>query len=201
MVNQISKRILIAEDETLIRLDLAEMLREAGYEVIAEASNGEEAIAQAEEKKPDLAILDVKMPKLDGISAAEKISKICPTLMLTAFSQRDLVERARDAGVMSYVVKPFTIDDLVPAIEIAFSRYQQLMALQVEISDLTERLETRKLVDQAKGILMKAMNLSEPEAFKWIQKSAMDRRITMKEISLAILDPNQATTVLPKLNK
>jgi two-component system, response regulator PdtaR len=201
MVNQISKRILIAEDETLIRLDLAEMLREAGYEVIAEASNGEEAIAQAEEKRPDLAILDVKMPKLDGISAAEKISKICPTLMLTAFSQRDLVERARDAGVMSYVVKPFTIEDLVPAIEIAFSRYQQLLALQVEISDLTERLETRKLVDQAKGILMKAMNLSEPEAFKWIQKSAMDRRVTMKEISLAILDPNQATTVLPKLNK
>ncbi len=201
MVNQISKRILIAEDETLIRLDLAEMLREAGYEVIAEASNGEEAIAQAEEKRPDLAILDVKMPKLDGISAAEKISKICPTLMLTAFSQRDLVERARDAGVMSYVVKPFTIDDLVPAIEIASSRYQQLLALQDEISDLTERLETRKLVDQAKGILMKAMNLSEPEAFKWIQKSAMDRRITMKEISLAILDPNQATTVLPKLNK
>jgi response regulator NasT len=201
MVNQISKRILIAEDETLIRLDLAEMLREAGYEVIAEASNGEEAIAQAEEKRPDLAILDVKMPKLDGISAAEKISKLCPTLMLTAFSQRDLVERARDAGVMSYVVKPFTIDDLVPAIEIALSRYQQLLALQDEISDLTERLETRKLVDQAKGILMKAMNLSEPEAFKWIQKSAMDRRITMKEISLAILDPNQATTVLPKLNK
>ncbi len=201
MVNQISKRILIAEDETLIRLDLAEMLREAGYEVIAEASNGEEAIAQAEEKRPDLAILDVKMPKLDGISAAEKISKLCPTLMLTAFSQRDLVERARDAGVMSYVVKPFTIDDLVPAIEIALSRYQQLLALQDEISDLTERLETRKLVDQAKGILMKAMNLSEPEAFKWIQKSAMDRRITMKEISLAILDPNQATTVLSKLNK
>ena len=201
MVNQISKRILIAEDETLIRLDLAEMLREAGYEVIAEASNGEEAIAQAEEKKPDLAILDVKMPKLDGISAAEKISKLCPTLMLTAFSQRDLVERARDAGVMSYVVKPFTIDDLVPAIEIALSRYQQLLALQDEISDLTERLETRKLVDQAKGILMKAMNLSEPEAFKWIQKSAMDRRVTMKEISLAILDPNQVTTVLPKLNK
>ncbi len=201
MVNQISKRILIAEDETLIRLDLAEMLREAGYEVIAEASNGEEAIAQAEEKRPDLAILDVKMPKLDGISAAEKISKLCPTLMLTAFSQRDLVERARDAGVMSYVVKPFTIDDLVPAIEIASSRYQQLLALQDEISDLTERLETRKLVDQAKGILMKAMNLSEPEAFKWIQKSAMDRRVTMKEISLAILDPNQATSVLPKLDK
>ncbi len=201
MVNQIPKRILIAEDETLIRLDLAEMLREAGYEVIAEASNGEEAIAQAEEKQPDLAILDVKMPKLDGISAAEKISKLCPTLMLTAFSQRDLVERARDAGVMSYVVKPFTIDDLVPAIEIASSRYQQLLALQDEISDLTERLETRKLVDQAKGILMKAMNLSEPEAFKWIQKSAMDRRVTMKEISLAILDPNQATTVLPKLDK
>ncbi|MFM8205677.1 MAG: ANTAR domain-containing response regulator [Actinomycetales bacterium] len=201
MVNQSSRRILIAEDETLIRLDLAEMLREAGYEVIAEASDGEEAITEAKAKKPDLAILDVKMPKLDGISAAEKISKICPTLMLTAFSQRDLVERARDAGVMGYVVKPFNIDDLIPAIEIAFSRHQQLLALQDEISDLTERLETRKLVDQAKGILMKVMNLSEPEAFKWIQKSAMDRRITMKEISLAILDPNQAATVLPKSGK
>ena len=195
------KQILIAEDETLIRLDLSEMLREAGYEVIAEAADGEEAIELAEKTKPDLAILDVKMPKLDGISAAEKIAKICPTLMLTAFSQRDLVERARDAGVMGYVVKPFTIDDLLPAIEIAFSRHQQLIALQEEISDLADRLETRKLVDQAKGILMKALNLSEPEAFKWIQKSAMDRRITMKEISLAILDPNQATIALPKLSK
>jgi AmiR/NasT family two-component response regulator len=195
------KQILIAEDETLIRLDLSEMLREAGYEVIAEAADGEEAIELAEKTKPDLAILDVKMPKLDGISAAEKIVKICPTLMLTAFSQRDLVERARDAGVMGYVVKPFTIDDLLPAIEIAFSRHQQLIALQEEISDLADRLETRKLVDRAKGILMKALNLSEPEAFKWIQKSAMDRRITMKEISLAILDPNQATIALSKLSK
>ncbi|MFM8854977.1 MAG: ANTAR domain-containing response regulator, partial [Actinomycetota bacterium] len=152
-----SKRILIAEDETLIRMDLAEMLRENGYEVIGEATNGEEAITLANELKPDLAILDVKMPKLDGITAAETIVKISPVLMLTAFSQKDLVERALDAGVMAYVVKPFTIDDLIPAIEIATTRHIQMIALQNEIADLTERLETRKLVDRAKGILMQAM--------------------------------------------
>ena len=158
-----SKRILVAEDETLIRLDLVEMLTEAGYEVVAQATNGIEAIKFAEELKPDLSILDVKMPELDGISAAEKIINISPVLMLTAFSQKELVERARDAGVMAYVVKPFTISDLVPAIEIASSRYQQMAALKSEVSDLNERLETRKLIDRAKGILMQALNLSEPD--------------------------------------
>jgi response regulator NasT len=187
-----SKRILIAEDETLIRMDLAEMLRENGYEVIGEATNGEEAIALAIELKPDLAILDVKMPKLDGITAAEKIVEIAPVLMLTAFSQKDLVERALDAGVMAYVVKPFTIDDLIPAIEIAAIRHAQMLALQNEVADLTERLETRKLVDRAKGILMQAMKLSEPEAFKWIQRTAMDKRVSMKVVAEAVIDPSRA---------
>ena len=182
-------RILIAEDETLIRLDLAEMLREAGYEVVAEAKNGQEAIELALELKPDLAILDVKMPILDGISAAEKIIDIAPVLMLTAFSQRDLVERARDAGAMAYVVKPFTLDDLIPAIEIATVRFNQMAALKLEVSELTERLETRKVIDKAKGVLMQALKLSEPEAFRWIQRAAMDRRITMREVADAVLDP------------
>ena len=171
-------RILVAEDEALIRMDLVEMLQEAGYTVVAQAANGEEAIALATEHKPDLAILDVKMPILDGISAAEKIISIAPVLMLTAFSQRELVERARDAGVMAYVVKPFTIGDLVPAIEIAISRHTQMRSLAEEVADLHERLETRKIIDRAKGILMKALNLSEPEAFSWIQRAAMDRRLT-----------------------
>jgi response regulator NasT len=187
-----SKRILIAEDETLIRMDLAEMLRENGYEVVGEATNGEEAVALANELKPDLAILDVKMPKLDGISAAEKIVEIAPVLMLTAFSQKDLVERALDAGVMAYVVKPFTIDDLIPAIEIAATRHAQMLALKSEVADLTERLETRKLVDRAKGLLMQAMKLSEPEAFKWIQRTAMDKRVSMKEVAEAVIDPARA---------
>ena len=187
-----SKRILIAEDETLIRMDLAEMLRENGYEVIGEATNGEEAITLAQELKPDLAILDVKMPKLDGITAAETIVKTSPVLMLTAFSQRDLVERALDAGVMAYVVKPFTIDDLIPAIEIATTRHTQMIALQNEVADLTERLETRKLVDRAKGILMQAMKLSEPDAFKWIQRTAMDKRVSMKQVAEAVIDPSSA---------
>ncbi len=187
-----SKRILIAEDETLIRMDLAEMLRENGYEVVGEATNGEEAVALANELKPDLAILDVKMPKLDGISAAETIVKTSPVLMLTAFSQKDLVERALDAGVMAYVVKPFTIDDLIPAIEIATTRHAQMIALQSEVADLTERLETRKLIDRAKGILMQAMNMSEPDAFRWIQRTAMDKRVSMKQVAEAVIDPNQA---------
>jgi AmiR/NasT family two-component response regulator len=185
-------RILVAEDEALIRMDLIEMLREAGYDVVAEAMNGQQAIELAELHKPDLAILDVKMPVLDGISAAEKIISIAPVLMLTAFSQRELVERARDAGVMAYVVKPFSIGDLVPAIEIAISRHRQMVSLASEVADLHERLETRKLIDRAKGILMQALNLSEPEAFSWIQRAAMDRRLTMKQVALAVTDPNQA---------
>ena len=183
-------RILVAEDETLIRMDLVEMLTEAGYEVIAQATNGEEAIALANELKPDLAILDVQMPVLDGISAAEKIISIAPVLMLTAFSQRELVDRARDAGVMAYVVKPFTISDLVPAIEIAISRHTQMRSLADEVADLHDRLETRKVIDRAKGILMKALNLTEPEAFSWIQRAAMDRRITMKEVAEAVISPS-----------
>jgi AmiR/NasT family two-component response regulator len=183
-------RILVAEDEALIRMDLVEMLREAGYEVVAEAADGAQAIELAQLHKPDLAILDVKMPLLDGISAAEKIIDIAPVLMLTAFSQRELVERARDAGVMAYVVKPFSIGDLVPAIEIAISRHTQMKSLADEVKDLHERLETRKLIDRAKGILMQALNLSEPEAFSWIQRAAMDRRLTMKEVAAAVISPD-----------
>ena len=185
-------RILVAEDEALIRMDLVEMLQEAGYTVVAQATNGEEAIALANEHRPDLAILDVKMPILDGISAAEKIISIAPVLMLTAFSQRELVERARDAGVMAYVVKPFTIGDLVPAIEIAISRHTQMRSFAEEVADLHERLKTRKIIDRAKGILMKALNLSEPEAFSWIQRAAMDRRLTMKEVANAVISPEAA---------
>ncbi len=182
-------RILVAEDEALIRLDLVEMLTEAGYEVVAQATNGLEAIALAKEFKPDLAILDVKMPELDGISAAQEIIEISPVLMLTAFSQKELVERARDAGVMAYVVKPFSISDLTPAIEVAMSRHLQMRSLKEEVADLHERLETRKIIDRAKGILMKAMNLSEPEAFGWIQRAAMDRRISMKAVAEAVISP------------
>lgn len=185
-------RILIAEDETLIRMDLVEMLSESGYDVVGQASNGQEAIDLAKELKPDLAILDVKMPILDGISAASQIIDISPVLMLTAFSQRDLVERASDAGAMAYVVKPFTINDLIPAIEISISRHRQMKSLALEVSDLHERLETRKIIDRAKGILMAALNLTEPQAFSWIQKAAMDRRLTMKDVALAVADPNQA---------
>jgi response regulator NasT len=193
MNNQDKKvRILVAEDETIIRLDLVEMLTEAGYEVIAQAENGAVAVELAKQHKPDLAILDVKMPEMDGITAAEQIILLAPVLMLTAFSQRELVERARDAGVMAYVVKPFSINDLVPAIEIAISRHKQMKSLESEVVDIYERLETRKVIDRAKGILMKAMNLSEPESFSWIQKTAMDRRISMKEVANAIISPEAA---------
>ena len=185
-------RILVAEDETIIRLDLVEMLTESGYEVVAQAENGAVAIELAKKFKPDLVILDVKMPEMDGITAAEQIITLAPVLMLTAFSQRELVERARDAGVMAYVVKPFSISDLVPAIEIAISRHRQMKSLEDEVADLYERLETRKLIDRAKGILMKAMGLSEPESFSWIQKTAMDRRISMKQVAQAVISPESA---------
>ncbi len=185
-------RILVAEDETIIRLDLVEMLTESGYEVVAQAENGAVAVELAKLHKPDLAILDVKMPELDGITAAEQIISIAPVLMLTAFSQRDLIERARDAGVMAYVVKPFSINDLLPAIEIAISRHRQMKSLESEVADLYDRLETRKIIDRAKGILMKAMNLSEPESFNWIQKTAMDRRISMKQVAQAVISPESA---------
>ena len=182
-------RILVAEDEALIRLDLAEMLVGAGYDVVAEASNGEQAVSLCRELTPDLVIMDVKMPVLDGISAAEQIGKerIAPVVMLTAFSQKELVERARDAGVMAYIVKPFNASDLAPAIEIARSRWVELHALEAEIADLGERLETRKSVDRAKGVLMAELKISESEAFRWIQKTAMDRRLGMREVAAAVV--------------
>ena len=182
-------RILVAEDEALIRLDLAEMLVEAGYDVVGQASNGEQAVSLSRELKPDLVMMDVQMPVLDGISAAEQIGKerIAPVVMLTAFSQRELVERARDAGVMAYIVKPFTASDLAPAIGIARARWVERHALESEIADLGERLETRKIVDRAKGVLMAELNIREPEAFSWIQKTAMDRRLGMRAVAAAVL--------------
>ena len=182
-------RILVAEDEALIRLDLAEMLVDAGYDVVGQASNGEQAVALSRELRPDLVIMDVKMPVLDGISAAEQIGKerIAPVVMLTAFSQKELVERARDAGVMAYIVKPFTASDLAPAIDIARSRWVELHALEDEVADLHERLETRKAVDRAKGVLMAELKISESEAFRWIQKTAMDRRLGMREVATTVV--------------
>ncbi|MGO4598570.1 ANTAR domain-containing response regulator [Terrabacter sp. 2RAF25] len=182
--------MLVAEDEALIRLDLVEMLGEQGYDVVGQASNGEQAVELAKEVKPDLVIMDVKMPVLDGLSAAEQLheEKLCPVIMLTAFSQTELVERARDAGVMAYIVKPFTADDLRPAIDIATSRWHELKALEAEIADLGERLETRKLVDRAKGVLMSQLKLTEADAFRWIQKTAMDRRLGMKEVAEAVIN-------------
>ena len=182
-------RILVAEDEALIRLDLVEMLTATGYEVVAQASNGEQAVALARELKPDLVLMDVRMPVLDGISAAEQIGKerLAPVVMLTAFSQKELVERARDAGVMAYVVKPFTASDLSPAIEIARSRWVELHALEAEVADISERLETRKVVDRAKAMLMAQLKIGESEAFRWIQKTAMDRRLGMREVADAVL--------------
>jgi response regulator NasT len=182
-------RIVVAEDEALIRLDLAEILVEAGYDVVGQASDGEEAIALARELRPDVVLMDVKMPVLDGITAAERIGSegLAPVVMLTAFSQRELVERARDAGVMAYVVKPFTPADLTPAIEVARSRWTELRTLESEVADLGERLETRKLVDRAKGALMTQLKITEADAFRWIQKTAMDRRLSMKEVAEAVI--------------
>lgn len=184
-----TRRVLVAEDESLIRLDLIEMLGEEGYEVVGEAGDGAEAVKLAEELAPDLVVLDVKMPVLDGISAAKRIveQRIAPVLILTAFSQRDLVDRAREAGAMAYLVKPFTRADLVPAIEMALSRHDQLTQLEQEVSDLNERLETRKLVERAKGVLESRFGLSEPDAFRWIQKAAMDKRTTMREVATVVI--------------
>jgi two-component system, response regulator PdtaR len=183
------RRVLIAEDEALIRLDLKEMLQEEGYDVVGEAGDGQEAVRLAEELTPDLVILDVKMPVLDGISAAEQIVKnrIAPVVMLTAFSQRELVERAVEAGAMAYLVKPFGKADLIPTIEVAVSRAAQLKALETEVGDLTERLETRKVVDRAKGRLQADSGMSEPEAFRWIQKTSMDRRTTMRAVAEGVV--------------
>lgn len=184
------RRVVVAEDEALIRLDLVEMLREEGYDVVGEAGDGQAAVDLAVELKPDLVIMDVKMPRRDGIDAASEIAakRIAPVVILTAFSQRELVERARDAGAMAYLVKPFSTADLVPAVELAASRFKEVTALEREIADLSERLETRKLVERAKGVLMDKHSLSEPEAFRWIQRAAMDRRSTMKAVAQVVLE-------------
>ncbi len=189
-----ARRVIVAEDETLIRLDIIEILRGEGYEVVAEADNGEKAVALAEEHKPDLVLMDVKMPVMDGITAAEQIVKarIAPVVLLTAFSQKELVERASEAGALAYVVKPFTPNDLLPAIEIALSRYQQIIALESEVADMVERFETRKLVDRAKGLLNEKMGLSEPEAFRWIQKTAMDLRLSMRQVAEGVIEHGPA---------
>jgi two-component system, response regulator PdtaR len=184
-----ARTVLVAEDEALIRMDLVEMLAEEGYDVVGEAGDGARAVELAEELRPDLVILDVKMPVLDGIAAAERIAgqRIAPVVILTAFSQRELVERARDAGAMAYLVKPFTQTDLVPAIEMAVSRFAELSMLEAEVADLTERLETRKAVERAKGVLQEQLKLSEPEAFRWIQKTAMDLRLSMRQVADGVI--------------
>ena len=184
------RTVIVAEDESLIRLDVIETLKDNGFSVVGEAADGEKAVELARELEPDLVVMDVKMPLLDGISAAEILSKekICPVVLLTAFSQRELVERATEAGALAYVVKPFGPNDLIPAIEIALSRYQQLAALEEEVADLADRLETRKVLDRAKGILNDTMGLTEPEAFRWIQKASMDRRLTMREVAQTVVD-------------
>ncbi len=185
-----ARRAVVAEDEALIRMDVVETLREAGFEVVGEAGDGETAVQLAMDLRPDVVVMDVKMPVLDGISAAERIGKahVAPVVLLTAFSQTELVERARDAGAMAYVVKPFSPADLLPALEIAISRYSQISALESEVADLTERFETRKRVDRAKGLLMTKMGLTEPESFRWIQKTSMDRRLTMREVADAVIE-------------
>ena len=184
-----ARRVVIAEDEALIRMDLAEMLAEEGFEVVGQAGDGETAVELAERHRPDLVVLDVKMPRLDGIAAAQRIAsqRIAPIVILTAFSQRDLVERARDAGAMTYLVKPFTKNDLVPAVEMAMSRFAELQQLEAEVSDLTDRLETRKVVDRAKGILQRELSLSEEDAFRWIQKTAMDLRLSMRQVAEGVI--------------
>jgi AmiR/NasT family two-component response regulator len=184
------RRVVIAEDEALIRLDLKEMLEEEGFTVVAEAANGEDAVRLAEQYRPDLVVLDVKMPRLDGISAAEQIAaaRLAPVVMLTAFSQPELVERARASGAMAYVVKPFTKADLLPAIAIATSRYDEVMALEREVADLRDRLEARKLVDRAKALLQSRHGMDEAQAFRWIQRRSMDRRATMREVAESLIE-------------
>jgi response regulator NasT len=190
MEDQVSqKRVVVAEDESLIRMDIVETLKEHGYDVIGEASDGNMAVELATELKPDFMVMDIKMPNLDGLSAAEKIAELrIPVVLLTAFSQQELVARAAEVGAMAFLVKPFTPQDLMPAIEIALSRHQQLTALESEVSDLAERLETRKLVERAKSVLSEKMKLTEPEAFRWIQKASMDRRLSMADVARTVLD-------------
>lgn len=183
------RRIVVAEDESLIRMDIVETLKDQGFDVVGEAGDGLKAIELAKELKPDLMVMDIKMPDMDGLSAAEQIAKLrIPVVFLTAFNQQELVSRASEVGAMAFLVKPFSPEDLLPAIEVALSRFQQLTQLESEVSDLTARLETRKIVERAKGVLGVQMGLSEPEAFRWIQKAAMDRRIGMVDVARTILD-------------
>ena len=183
------RRVVVAEDESLIRMDVVETLREYGFDVVAEVGDGALAVAAVIEHKPDLVVMDIKMPNMDGLTAAEQMAEHkVAVVLLTAFSQKELVDRANQAGAMAYVVKPFTPNDLMPAVEIALSRHSQLLALEHEISDLNERFETRKLVDRAKGLLNEKMNLTEPEAFRWIQKASMDRRLTMQEVAQTVIE-------------
>jgi AmiR/NasT family two-component response regulator len=188
------KRVLIAEDEALIRLDQREMLREEGFDVVGEAADGEQAVALATELEPDLVICDIKMPKMDGITAAAQIvgKRVAPVVMLTAFSQRDLIERARDAGAMAYLVKPFEKRDLLPAIEMAMSRFAEIKALEAEVTGLRDRLEARKLIERAKGALMTTHSMTEPEAFRWIQRAAMDNRTSMRAVAELVLNGDAA---------
>ena len=182
-------RVVVVEDEALIRMDVVATLEEAGFEIVGEGADGEEAISLAKEHEPDLVVMDIKMPKLDGISAAEKIAELkIPVVLLTAFSQTDLVSRAAEAGAMAYVTKPFKPADLLPAIQIALARHEELLSLESEIADLSDRLETRKMMDRAKGLLMTQMKLSEPEAFRWIQKASMDRRLSMAQVAKAVIE-------------
>lgn len=183
-------RVLVAEDEALIRMDLVEMLREQGYDVVGEAGDGDQAVRLARELRPGLVLMDIRMPGTDGLTAASTIAaeRLAPVVVLTAFSQRELVEQARDAGAMAYLVKPFTADDVVPAIELAASRHAEVAALETEVAGLTERLETRKAVDRAKGLLMARKKMSEPDAFRWIQRTAMDRRTTMRAVADAVVE-------------
>lgn len=182
-------RIVVVEDEALIRMDVVATLEEAGFEIIGQGSDGEEAVALATDLEPELVVMDIKMPKLDGISAAEKIAELkIPVVLLTAFSQADLVSRAAEAGAMAYVTKPFKPADLLPAIQIALARHEELTSLEAEIADLSDRLETRKLMDRAKGLLMTKMKLTEPESFRWIQKASMDRRLSMAQVAKAVIE-------------
>ncbi len=183
------RRVVVAEDESLIRMDIVETLRDKGFDVVGEAGDGNKAVELAFELKPDLMVMDIKMPDLDGLSAAEKISELkIPVVLLTAFSQQELVTRAAEVGAMAFLVKPFSPQDLLPAIEIALSRHSELIALETEVSDLAERLETRKLIERAKGVLSEKMKLTEPEAFRWIQKASMDRRLSMADVARTVLD-------------
>jgi AmiR/NasT family two-component response regulator len=200
---QRARRVVVAEDEALIRLDLVEMLGEEGYDVVGQAGDGRTAVQLAERLRPDLVVLDVKMPELDGIAAAQRIAeqRIAPVVILTAFSQRDLVERARDAGAMAYVVKPFGKHDLLPAIEMAVGRFAEVQLLEAEVADLSERLETRKAVDRAKAVLQRQLDLSEPEAFRWIQKTAMDLRLSMRSVAEGVVThgPSVASGARPDI--